>query len=56
MRVSIGNPELFIPLLDLVETLEEGNRDKDDDRLFSVTDLDLMIKTRSICQRKSVYH
>lgn len=32
---------MLVPLLDLVEALEKRDGDEDDDRLLSVTDLDL---------------
>lgn len=32
---------LGVPLLDLVEALEERDRDEDEDRLLAVADLDL---------------
>lgn len=31
-----------LPLLDLVETLEKGDRDEDDDGLLAVADLNLL--------------
>ena len=33
--------EVVVPLLDLVEALEERDRDEDDDCLLAVADLDL---------------
>lgn len=32
---------MFVPLLDLVEALEERDRDEDDDSLLAVADLNL---------------
>lgn len=40
--VSCGGVEWkIVPLLDLVEALEERDRDEDDDCLLAVADLDL---------------
>lgn len=42
-RAQLGDDEwhMLVPLLDLVEALEKRDGDEDDDRLLSVTDLDL---------------
>lgn len=40
---------MYIPLLGLVPALEKGNRDKDDNGLASVADLDLRILVSACC-------
>lgn len=41
--------KMHIPLLGLVPALEQGNRDKDDNRLASVANLDLRILVSACC-------
>lgn len=40
-RVDTNRWKWFVPLLDLVEALEERDRDKNEDCLLAVADLDL---------------
>jgi hypothetical protein len=40
---------LYAPLLGLVPSLEQGNRDEDDNGLATVSDLDLRILVSAYC-------